>query len=180
MQAVQESMQQASSWQSLWILASKWRRVGTHKVLCRLSFVNHLYSLSPLSLSIYKIIYIILYIYYIILYILYIYNIIIIQKNTQKTPKVPPTYHQGYIILTYHCSLAHVLPRPAAPWRAKLMLLGRSVDTTGWQRVAEDPVEVQSSTSTTAIADCQALQDVQEKIVIVSEAETLSIQHDAT
>ena len=54
------------------------------------------------------------------------------------------------------------------------------IDILGMAVIAEDPVEVQSSTSTTAIADCQALQDVQEKIVIVSEAETQSIQHDAT
>ena len=74
-----------------------------------------------------------------------------------------------------------MLHRPAAPWRAKLMLLGRSVDT-GWQRVPcrSSWGAIQHQHHKKAIADCQALQDVQEKIVIVSEAETQSIQHDAT
>ena len=41
---------------------------------------------------------------------------------------------------------------------------------------AEDPVEVPTPAP---LPLRQALQDVQEKIVIVSEAETQSIQHDA-
>ena len=46
----------------------------------------------------------------ILLYYTIIYIIIIQKKNTQKTPKVPPTYHQGYIILTYHSSTCSHAP----------------------------------------------------------------------